>query len=249
MYVKEYGRGDRLFIAFHGWGGTHREFAPLAFRLPADARLLSFDLPGYGDSPQPPEWDLEKITAAVDQELEYRTGQWKGTLIGFCSGAVFALLLAQRRQKSVKRIVLIDPFAYVPWYFRIFLWGEFGRRAYSVTFQTCAGRAVTNLIFRWTQKQDADFTAAFRYVDHTIVRNYLRLFRQIDIQRFRNLSMPIDLFFGESTFVEVRKSVDWFCRLWPHAQKSALRDVGHLPMLKGAPQLASAIFRQAGGHS
>lgn len=247
MYVKAHGRGDRLFVAFHGWGGTHREFVALASRLPQNARLLSFDLPGYGDSPEPGVWDLDVIAASLEQEITFHAGCRPSTLIGFCSGSVFALLLAQRKPESVERIVLIDPFAYVPWYFRIFLLGEFGRHAYSVTFQTRAGRAVTDRIVRWTQKQDMDFTAAFRDMNHEMVRKYLALFHRIDMRRFRDLKMPIDILYGESTFGEVRQSVEWYCGLWPHAKKSVLRDVGHLPLLKGARQLASAIFDQEGG--
>ena len=61
MFVEQYGNGPRTFLAFHGWGGDHREFAPLAARLPDDVRLLSVDLPGYGQSPKPPRWDMAEI--------------------------------------------------------------------------------------------------------------------------------------------------------------------------------------------
>jgi pimeloyl-ACP methyl ester carboxylesterase len=247
MYVKEYGRGARPYAAFHGWGGSHREFVPLAARLPAGARLISFDLPGYGDSPEPPLWEPDAIAAALERELEIRTGGAPVTLIGFCSGGVFALLLARRRPESVERIVLIDPFAYVPWYFRIFLWGEFGRMAYVSTFETRAGRALTDRVVRWWQKQDADFTAAFRNLNHEAVRKYLELFQRIDMRQFGDLRMPVDLFYGENTFAEVRQSVDWYGALWPQARRIVLRDVGHLPLLKGAQQLASAIFGGEGG--
>jgi len=247
MYVKEYGWGDRLFVAFHGWGGTHREFAPLASRMPKDCRLLSLDLPGYGISPKPDMWDLDAIAADAEHELERRIGRQPRTLIGFCSGIIFPLLLAQRKQETVERIVMIDPFASVPWYFRIFLMGEFGRRAYAVTFQSRTGRAVTDWIMRRIQKQDEDFTGAFRAIDHDVVRRYLKLFNQVDVGRFGELRVAIDLLYGENTFVEVRKSITRYCRLWPHARKIVLRDVGHLPLLKGARQLASVVFNQEGG--
>ena len=247
MYVKEHGRGNRIFVAFHGWAGTHREFVPLASRLPGGARLLSVDLPGYGASPEPGTWDLDAIAAALGQELELRTGCLPATLIGFCSGGVFALLVASRKPGAVERIVLIDPFAYVPWYFRIFLRGEAGRRAYAVTFQTRAGRAVADRIVRWAQKQDTDFTAAFRTANHAAVRRYLALFDRIDLQRFRDLPMPIDILYGENTFADVRKSVALYGELWPHARTSVLPGVGHLPLVKGAPRLAAASFGREGG--
>ncbi len=244
MYIKEYGRGGLLFAAFHGWGGTHREFAPLASRLPGNGRLLSFDLPGYGASPKPDEWELEAIAADIERELEHRVGRQRRTLIGFCSGNIFSLLLAQRKQETVERIVMIDPFAWVPWYFRLFLLGEFGRQAYSVTFQSRIGRAVTDCVVRRIQKQEEDFTGAFRDLDHEVARRYLKLLNGVDVRRFRDLQVPIDMLYGESTFVEVRKSIARFCEIWPHARKIVLREVGHLPLLKGVRQMAPVVFNQ-----
>jgi pimeloyl-ACP methyl ester carboxylesterase len=249
MYIKEYGHGDKLFVAFHGWGGTHREFAPLASRLPPNGRLLSLDLPGYGASPKPDVWDLDAIAADMEGELEQRLGLQSRTLIGFCSGNVFALLLAQRKQETVERIAMIDPFASVPWYFRVFLRGELGRRAYAATFQSRAGRAVTDWVIRRIQKQDENFTAAFRDMDHDVVRRYLELFNRVDLRRFGNLTVAIDMLYGESTFVEVRQSITRFGTLWPHARKFILHDVGHLPLVKGVRQIASLVFNQESSRS
>jgi pimeloyl-ACP methyl ester carboxylesterase len=247
MWVKEHGQGNRIFVAFHGWGGTHREFAPLATRLPEGCRLLSFDLPGYGASPKPDVWDLDAVAAEIERELERRLGEQPRTLIGFCSGNLFSLLLARRKPETVRRIVMIDPFASVPWYFRIFLAGEFGRLAYGTTFQSRLGRAITDWVIKGRQKQDADFTGAFRDIDHDVTRKYLELLNQVDAQGFSDLQVAIDLLYGENTFAEVRKSVRQFRQLWPHAREIVLHDVGHLPMLKGFRQLASAIFDRENG--
>lgn len=249
MFVKEYGQGDRNFIAFHGWAGTHREFGPLAFRLPEGCRLLSFDLPGYGASPKPDVWDLDTIAAEIEQEIELRLGEQCRTLIGFCSGNAFSLLLAQRKPEAVERIVMIDPFAGVPWYFRIFLAGEFGRRAYAATFQSRLGRAITDWVIRRSQKQEAEFTAAFRDIDHDITRRYLKLLNQVDLRQFSNLMIAVDILYGENTFGAVRKSIMRLRELWPHARIIVLHDVGHLPMLQGARQLTSVIFNQEGERS
>jgi len=46
--------------------------------------------------------------------------------------------------------------------------------------------------------------------------------------------------------VEVGKSITLYGSLWPCDRKIVLRDVGHLRLLKGAWQLASVIFSQAG---
>ena len=65
MHVEQYGVGRRTFVAIHGWGGDHREFAPLAARLPEDVRLLSVDLPGYGNSPKPARASLACMSSAL----------------------------------------------------------------------------------------------------------------------------------------------------------------------------------------
>ncbi|UCF95298.1 MAG: alpha/beta fold hydrolase, partial [Desulfobacterales bacterium] len=160
MFVKRYGSGPRTFLCLHGWGGDHREFVPVTVRMPADVCVLSVDLPGYGKSPKPTRWSLAAIVDEVCAAPEIQ-GAELITLVGFCSGAIFALLVAARDPARVRRVVMIDPFAFIPWYFRIFLAGKLGRRAYHTTFQTRMGRAITDWVFKRMQVTDADFTRAF----------------------------------------------------------------------------------------
>ncbi len=75
---------------------------------------------------------------------------------------------------------MIDPFAFVPWYFRLFLAGGFGRRAYATTFQSAAGRAVTDRILKRMQRSGEDFTRAFESLDHEVTLQYLRLLNTLD---------------------------------------------------------------------
>ena len=246
MHVEQYGNGPRTFLAFHGWGGDHREFAPLAARLPDDARLLSVDLPGYGQSPKPPRWDLAEIVGEIIRDMDER-GLNDVTLVGFCSGAVMALLVAQQIPARVARIVMIDPFAFLPWYFRIFVAGEFGRRAYRATFASPLGRRITTWVLRRRQSTDDDFMGAFGRVDHEVTQRWLELFHRVGrADQFRALAMPIDIASGERTFAAVRESVREYCAIWPHARTFELRHVGHLPLVRGARQLADLIFAGPG---
>ncbi|HEY8461256.1 MAG TPA: alpha/beta fold hydrolase, partial [Blastocatellia bacterium] len=119
MHVERYGSGSQVYFGLHGWSGDHATFAPLAAYLPAGVALYSADLPGYGRSPAPRRWELAEITdeitraiAAIDSRV---------AVIGNCSGAVFALLAAESLKGRVERLILIDPFAYLPLYFKIFL--------------------------------------------------------------------------------------------------------------------------------
>jgi len=72
------------------------------------------------------------------------------------------------------------------------------------------------------------------------------MLNRIDIRKeFHGLQMDIDLFYGENTFEAVRRSVDMYKRLLPQIRVETLRGVGHLPMIRGARQLAAAIFERS----
>lgn len=242
MHIEEHGVGPRVFLAIHGWGGDHRDFAPLAARLPPDARLLSVDLPGYGRSPAPPPWDLESIVRELTSDLAARDLS-DITLIGFCSGAVLALFVARSAPERVRRIAMIEPFAFIPWYFRIFLAGEFGRRAYRTAFASPLGRSITTWILRRRQSTDDNFMAAFGRVDHDVTQAWLRMFRGVDpLRLFAGLTVPIDIAMGDHTFAAVRESARRYLALWPQARLHELRHVGHLPLVRGTRQLVPIVF-------
>lgn len=244
MFHKTYGRGKRVMLALHGWGGDHREFAAVASRMPPDTRLVSVDMPGYGASPPPGHWSVKEIIAPLRELMA--TFSVPVTLIGFCSGSVWALQLAVCQPDIVERMVIIDPFARLPLYFRIFTWGEFGRRAYHTTFHSRVGRAVTDSILRRNQRTAADFTAPMRAISEDVALGYLRLFREMkEPHEHAGLTMPIDLCHGEHTFGAVRKAVRQFTALWPHATVHELKGTGHLPMVQGAAQIRRILWPPA----
>ncbi|MDY7037358.1 MAG: alpha/beta hydrolase [Thermodesulfobacteriota bacterium] len=245
MYVKVYGEGDQQYLCFHGWGGDHREFAPLARYAPAGICMHCVDLPGYGRSPRPRKWEMKVITQEALGYLE-KCDITSSILIGFCSGVGLALTLGSIAPGRVRRIFMIDPFAFVPFYFKLFLWGEFGRRAYNTTFEKSIGIKITDWVLKRLQKSDADFTNAFVELDHNVTLRYLQLLHRIDVRReFSGLKMDVDILYGKYTFDSVRRSVDIYKSLLPQIKTHELDDVGHLPMIKDARQLAEAIFHTA----
>ena len=227
-------------MGLHGWGGDHREFAAVAGRLPEGFRLLSPDLPGYGESDWPRAWDAGEIVDSLELALRSR-GAFPCVMAGFCSGAALAALLA-RRDGAAARLVMIDPFAFVPWYFRLFLAGGLGRRAYSATFRSAAGRAVTDRILKKLQRSDEDFTRAFETLDHDVTLSYLELLNRLDARReLAGLSIPVDIILGDRTFGAVRRSVEIYRELLPQARVHLLKGAGHLPMVRGAAEIARVL--------
>lgn len=241
MNTKVYGAGPSFVLAIHGWGGDHREFAPIAAGVPATHRVVSVDLPGYGGTSKPSRWALAEIVRALGEQLDALPPPV--TLAGYCSGAALAMMVARGREARVARLVLIDPLAFVPWYFRLFTWGEFGRRAYQTTFGRRMGRAATDRILQARQKTDASFTGAFADLDPEVTLAYLRMFRGAeDLAPYAGYRMPVDLCRGEHTFEAVDTSVRRLQALWPQARVHILRGTGHLPMVKGAAALRAILF-------
>ncbi len=247
MFVERRGRGPELFLALHGWGGDRHTFAPLAPYVPKGATLYCADLPGCGHSPAPREWTAARVVEEV-VEAARSVAQGRVNLVGNCGGAVFALLAAQKLgEGSVARVVMIDPFAYLPRYFRLFTAGEFGRRAYEATFANPLGRWLTNQTLRGRRGQGGDLTATFEGADHEAARRYLSLFDALGgVEIFRGLETPVEIAYGERTFGAVRRSLALWREVLPQARARELKGAGHQPFEEAPEQLAEIIFGRPG---
>lgn len=243
MFVERYGRGAETYFGLHGWGGDRRAFAPLAAHIPARASFHSADLPGCGQSSRPREWAVGAVTDEVVgaiQSLEAR----RVTLVGNCGGAVFALLAAQRLgAERIARVVMIDPFAYLPRYFRLFTSETIGRRAYEATFANPVGRWLTNQSLRGKRSGASDLTASFAATDHEAARRYLALFDEVgSVERFRGLDAQVDIAHGERSFGAVKRSLAAWRAVLPRARVTVLAGAGHLPISEATEQVAALLF-------
>lgn len=242
MFVERHGKGPRVFFALHGWGGDRRTFAPLAPRVPEDASLYAADLPGCGDSPRPNAWAVGCVVEEIVRAVRQRSAD-PITLVGNCGGAVFALSAARELGASVERVLMIDPFAYLPRYFRLFNAGEFGRRAYGATFANPFGRWLTNQSLRGRRAGASDLTASFAEVDHEAARRYLALYEGLGtVEIFRGLRAPVEIAYGERTFGAVRRSLALWRGVFPDARVRELKGAGHQPFVEATEELAGFIF-------
>ena len=242
MFVERHGRGPEAFFALHGWGGDRRTFAPLAPYVPEWASVYAADLPGCGDSPRPNAWAVGCVVDEVVRAV-LKTGAGRVTLVGNCGGAVFALLAARELEGTVGRVSLVDPFAYLPRYFRLFNAGEFGRRAYDATFANPLGRWLTNQSLRGRRAGAADLTASFAEVDHEAAREYLRLYEEVgSVEIFRGFAAPVDITYGERTFGAVRRSLKLWRGVLPQARARELKGAGHQPFVEAPERLAEFVF-------
>lgn len=247
MHVERFGSGKAVYYGLHGWSGDHRTFLPLVPHVPPHATLVTPDLPGCGRSPAPARWTLEEVTGEIARSI-VKEGRGPSVVIGNCSGGLLALaaallLVNDSGPEAIRRLVLIDPFAYWPWYFRVFLAKGWGRYAYATTFANPVGRWITNLSLSSKRRAGTNLTEGFGGARHEVLWNYLNLLKTLgSIEQFRRLRLPIDIVHGERTFQAVRQSILAWQRIWPHATVRILPQAGHLPIREAAMDLSEVIF-------
>jgi pimeloyl-ACP methyl ester carboxylesterase len=139
--------------------------------------------------------------------------------------------------------VLIDPFAFMPWYFKIFVAGDFGRAAYYSTFANPIGRWATNLSLKRRRTSRTHLTRSFGSVDHGVSQRYLRLLSAVEgVAQFGSITAPVDIAYGEKTFGAIKRSARLWQGVWPRARCTELCGAGHLPILEATEQLSEIIF-------
>ena len=94
-------------VCLHGWGQSHRAFAPLADLLGHYTKFHLVDLPGFGLSDPPPQdWDTEQYALRMASYLD-EAGLTRIDLIAHSFGGRVALRLARKFPDRVRRVVLI----------------------------------------------------------------------------------------------------------------------------------------------
>ena len=218
--------------------------------MPAEWTFFSPDLPGCGLSAAPKEWSFRGVAREVAEEVVH-LGMRDLVLVGSCSGAILTAFVARElremgRPEVVSRLVLIDPFAFCPWYFRFFLLPLMGFPIYAVAFANPLGRWITNLSLQDKRAGDMDLTRSFARVDHRTTWKYLRMLDECGFPgQFRGMPVAVDILYGQKTFSAVRQSVGVWKEALPQAQVRELPGVGHLPIFEGTAEVAKAGFADA----
>lgn len=244
MYIDRYGDGREIFLGLHGWGNDQRIFRPLAQFVPHQAVFQSAALPGCSLSPAPAEWSVDSILGEILETIT-DLGDSPITLVGHCGGAIFGLLAAEKAGTLIKRIVLVDPFAYLPRYFKVFVNDFIGKYAYRTTFANPVGRWITNRTLQNTSvRGSADLTASFSGINHQTAVRYLTLFAEIEKTRTAlNISAEVDLIYGEKSFKAVKKSIDLLKEMLPQARVWQVSGAAHLPFEEAAAEISQIIFQ------
>ncbi len=105
--VVESGMGPPV-VLLHGWGGRLESMGPVAECLRGRFRVVSLDLPGFGEAPVPRGvWGSADYATYV-RDVVAAAGIEKAHLIGHSFGGKLALYLAATHQELVDKLVVVD---------------------------------------------------------------------------------------------------------------------------------------------
>lgn len=103
-----------ILLCLHGWGGSKESFAELRAALEgANVEILTPDLPGFGDEPEPPHaWTVDEyadwVARWLAQRLRISDGglreyqERKIFLLGHSHGGRIAIVLASRLNPAIR---------------------------------------------------------------------------------------------------------------------------------------------------
>lgn len=109
------GEGEYVFI-LHGWGANLEVYNSVADVLAEKYTVVSFDFPGFGKTPEPPEiWDVSAYADFTEKFIS-SFGQSKVILMGHSFGGRVILKLVSKENLafSVSKILFIDSAGVMP---------------------------------------------------------------------------------------------------------------------------------------
>jgi pimeloyl-ACP methyl ester carboxylesterase len=102
------GAVDLPIVVLHGWGAHIEAVEPIVAPLAAETEVIAIDLPGFGESAEPPEaWSSEDYARFL-AELLKSEGIGRCHLIGHSRGGAIAICLALQQPELIGRLVLCD---------------------------------------------------------------------------------------------------------------------------------------------
>lgn len=233
------GTGKCPVVVMHGWGCRASTVNLLAqAALTPETTVYNLDLPGFGDSPEPPEtWGIEQYTECIEgfcREL----GLKAPVLIGHSFGGRIAILMASRSE--VSKVILVDAAGIKPsrslgYYVKVYSF-KTAKKLLPLLLGRKRGQAA---IDRWRGKAgSSDYAAAspvMRRIMSTVVNQDLT-------DRLPLIKAPTLLIWGEKDTATPLKDAKKMERLIPGAGLVSYPEAGHYSFLD-RPAQTSAVVR------
>lgn len=236
-------------LLIHGSGASSGFWQPVVPALAAHQHVIRVDLPGCGQSPPAPAYDVPAQAARVAAVLD-GLGRGPVTVAGHSSGGYVATALAEQRPDLVRALALIstgpslDALLPQPVILRILLAPPLGRLLWSLRSDTMIRRGIEATCARPVHIPD-DVLAELRNVTYrtttTMLRRYTEYVAERSVPaRLADLDVPVLVLFGTADPRWDPASAHQYDAV-PNARVELLPGVGHLPPFE-APETTGALL-------
>jgi pimeloyl-ACP methyl ester carboxylesterase len=139
---KKSGSGPPL-VFFHGLIGNEDTFSLCHVDFANHFTVYRPAWPGYGNSSSLPDFSIEDLVE-IGKNFIQSIGHPSVTLVGNCLGGNVAMELARLYPEMVRRLILIELYAYFPWYYLLLLVPGLNKVLYRIVFKTSIGFNLLN---------------------------------------------------------------------------------------------------------
>ena len=240
-----FGEGDELLVIFHGWGCNKELFTPIAEHLAKKYTVAVCDMPGFGESPEPPHpftvRDYADLYVGFIKSLGFETVSLMGHSYG--GRIIIKMFSCGMLPFGIKRVCLVDAAGIKP---RKTLGQKFSLLCYK------GGRRILSLpplkklfpdaIDNWRKKRgSADFNNASEIMKKTLV-----LAVNEDLTNcLKNINCPTLLFWGDKDDATPISDAKTMEKKIPDAGLVILEGGSHFSFLENTPfflRVADSFF-------
>ena len=236
-------------LLIHGSGASGGFWSPVVPAVAGQHHVIRVDLPGCGQSPPAPSYDVSAQAGRVAAMLD-DLGRGRVTVVGHSSGGYIATALAEQRPDLVKSLALIstgpslDALLRQPLILRVLLAPPLGPLVWSNRSDAMIRRGIIAMCARPVDIPN-DTVADLRAITYRTVRMVLRdntsyITERSVPERLAALGVPTLVIFGAADPRWEPSSAHQYDAV-PTARVELLPGVGHLPMFE-APEATSKLL-------
>lgn len=205
---------QKTLILLHGWKRDKNDLIQLKEYLSKDCKIISFDMPGFGQEPlTDSDWGIPEYANWVDEKIKKEFSRENIILLGYSFGGRVASYLASKRPKYLSALILYSsPSLYRPTL-------NIRMRIFMYKILKCILPEYIKSKFRSDDQKDSENTELSK-----IFRNTVN-FDQTDL--LKNINVPTYILTGDSD-KSVRKEIaDEMKELIPNSKKIIIPNASH----------------------
>ena len=230
------GKG-RPVVLLHGWGVDRSTFKPVADRIADCCRVISVDLPGFGESEEPKKPfntdDFSNFTEHFIAALELE----KPILVGHSNGGKTALALAGRGYKNISKLVLVSstgiPAKHKPGFYIKRFFFKTGKKLLNAPV---IGKPFSK-VFDPSKYGSEDYKKASPMMKMTMSA----VLSQDVSDRLKNITVPTLLFWGDKDTATPLSDGEKMQKMIPDAGLIVYKDCDHYAFLRKLPEFTAAL--------